>query len=211
MTAVLTVAVSKGRILNECLPLFARADIRPLEDPLKSRKLIFDTSRTDVRLVVVRAVDVPTYVAHGAADLGIAGKDVLMEYGSNDLYEPLSLGIARCRLVLAARAGASAVKGRQRVATKYVNVSRGYFADRGEQVEIIRLYGSMELAPVLGLADYIVDLVDTGRTLKANGLVELDTIAQISSSVVVNKAAMKMRQVSIRSLIGQLAAATNSS
>jgi len=196
MTTVLTVAVSKGRILDECLPLFARADIRPLEDPLQSRKLIFETGRADVRLVVVRAADVPTYVAHGAADLGIAGKDVLMEYEGNDLYEPLNLGIARCRLVLAGREGGPAAMGRRRLATKYVNVSRNYFADRGEQVEIIRLYGSMELAPALGLADYIV---------------ELETIACISSRVVVNKAAMKMRQGWIKPLIQQLAAAAESS
>lgn len=211
MPPVLDIAVSKGRILDECLPLLAQAGIRPREDPLKSRKLIFETNRADVRLVVVRAADVPTYVAHGAADLGVAGKDVLMEYAGNDLYEPLNLGIARCRLVLAGREGAPATMGRRRVATKYVNLSRDYFADRGEQVEIIRLYGSMELAPVLGLADYIVDLVDTGKTLKANGLVELDTIARISSRVVVNKAAMKMRQGSIKPLIQQLAAAVGSS
>ncbi|HTT09124.1 MAG TPA: ATP phosphoribosyltransferase [Gammaproteobacteria bacterium] len=207
--APLTLAVSKGRILDEALPLLARIGIKPLEDPGRSRKLILKTSRPELRLVIIRAQDVPTYVEHGAAEAGIAGRDVLMEYQSEELYEPLDLGIARCRLVVAGRDRIlSAV--RPRVATKYPNITRAYFAARGEQAEIIKLYGSMELAPLAGLADRIVDLVNTGRTLRDNGLVELSTIAEISARLIVNKAAMKVKHVAVQKLTAQLAKAIRS-
>lgn len=205
MSETLTIAISKGRILDEALPLLARADIVPSEAPSASRKLILETGRPDVKLFIIRATDVPTYVEHGAADMGIAGKDVLLEYDGDNLYEPLDLGIARCRMMLAGPAEPAPVNGRLRIATKYVNTARNYFADKGLQVEIIKLYGSMELAPVLGLSDQIVDLVDTGNTLKANGLVPLETICDISSRLVVNKASMKMKRDRIKPLINKLA------
>lgn len=201
----ITIAVSKGRICAEALPLLEQAGIRPTDAPETSRKLIFDTSKPGVRLVIVRASDVPTYIINGGADLGIAGKDVLMECPNDNLYEPLDLKIACCRMMLAGPEHASDKGGRLRVATKYVTTTREYFAGKGEQVELIRLYGSMELAPLLGLADYIVDLVNTGNTLKANGLAPLGTIAAISSRLVVNKAAMKMKRALIKPLIDQLA------
>ena len=201
MNNTITIAISKGRILTEALPLLAKLDIVPEEDPETSRKLILQTSLPHVKLIIIRAADVPTYVEYGSADLGIAGKDVLMEYDGDGIYEPVDLGIARCRMVLAAPTATRAASGRARVATKYINTTRNYFAAQGRQVEIIKLYGSMELAPILGLADYIVDLVDTGRTLKANGLVALDTIADISSRLIVNKAAMKMNHLLIKPLI----------
>ena len=201
----ITIAVSKGRILSESLPLLARADIRPLDDPDTTRKLIFETNHAGVRLIVIRAADVPTYVLNGGADLGIAGKDVLMESDSDNLYEPLDLDIAHCRLMLAGPQGATEMTGRLRVATKYVTTTRNFFAERGQQVEIIKLYGSMELAPVLGLSDLIVDLVNTGNTLKQNGLVPLEKIADISSRLIVNKAAMKMKQELIKPLVTRLA------
>lgn len=201
----LTIALPKGRIMKETLPLLARLGIVPEDDPDSSRKLILNTSQEGVKIIIIRATDVPTYVEYGAADVGIAGKDVLLEYDSDDLYEPLDLGIARCRLMLAGLAGNQKVDRRLRVATKYVNTARNYFAEQGKQVEIIKLYGSMELAPLLGLADQIVDLVDTGNTLKANGLVELQTIAEISSRLIVNKAAMKMKQDVIKPFVQGLA------
>lgn len=205
----LTIAVSKGRILEEALPLLARAGIEPLEDPAVSRKLVLETGIDGVRLLIIRATDVPTYVEYGAADVGIAGKDVLLEYDSNNLYEPLDLGIARCRLVLAGPAGSSHdLHDHMRIATKYVNITRRYFSERGLQVEIIKLYGSMELAPLLGLADRIVDLVDTGNTLKANGLAPIETIAEISSRLVVNKAALKIKSDRVKPLLQQLAKLT---
>ncbi len=207
MPEPLTIAVSKGRILEEALPLLARAGIVPREDPARSRRLVLETSRADVRLLVIRAADVPTYVRHGAAELGIAGRDVLMEQGSEGLYEPLDLGIARCRMMVAGRPDAPAPQRRLRVATKYVNVTRRHYAAKGEQVELIKLYGSMELAPLVGLADRIVDLVDTGRTLAANGLVPLEHIADISSRLVVNRAAMKVRHREVRALVADLEAA----
>ena len=207
MKGGITIAVSKGRILAEFLPLLARADIRPLDDPDTTRKLIFETNHPGVRLIVIRAADVPTYVLNGGADLGIAGKDVLMECDSNNLYEPLDLDIARCRLMLAGPRGATEMAGRLRVATKYVTTTRNFFAERGQQVEIIKLYGSMELAPVLGLSDLIVDLVNTGNTLKENGLVPLEKIADISSRLIVNKAAMKMKREMIKPLVTRLAGA----
>jgi len=201
---MLTIAVSKGRIYDEAIPLLAEAGITPIDDPQKSRKLILQTSRPDVQLVIIRATDVPTFVEYGAADLGIAGKDVLMEHGAESLYEPLDLGIAGCRLMTAARHGAPAISGRIRVATKYVGIAQDYFAGLGVQAEIIKLYGSMELAPLVGLADCIVDLVDTGNTLKANGMEPRELIANITSRLVVNKAAMKMKHQAIQALIDQL-------
>ena len=203
----ITIAVSKGRILDESLPLLARAGLEPLEDPGTTRKLVFDTNHDAVRLIVIRAADVPTYVLNGGADLGIAGKDVLMECDSDNLYEPLDLKIACCRLMLAGPRGTPVTPGRLRVATKYVSTTRNYFAEKGQQVEIIKLYGSMELAPVLGLSDLIVDLVNTGNTLKENGLEPLDNIADISSRLIVNKASMKMKQEMIKPFIARLAGA----
>ncbi|MFP4244057.1 MAG: ATP phosphoribosyltransferase [Ectothiorhodospira sp.] len=205
----LTIALSKGRIYQDTLPLLAEAGIEPADDPETSRKLILGTNRPDVKLVVIRAADVPTYVQYGAADLGVSGKDVLMEHGGEGIYEPLDLNIARCRLMVAGRPGAHLRPGRLRVATKFVQATRRHFAARGRQVEIIKLYGSMELAPLVGLADCIVDLVDTGNTLRANGLEPLEPIAEISSRLVVNKAAMKMKSARIKDLIGQLSAAVD--
>lgn len=203
---LITLAISKGRVLQEALPLLAQLGIVPLEDPEQSRRLILETSQANVRLVLVRAADVPTYVEHGTAELGIAGKDVLLEHDGDGLYEPLDLGIARCRLVVAGPKALRTARGRARIATKYVRTARAYFADQGEQVEIIRLYGSMEIAPGLGLADRIVDLVDSGRTLAANNLEVLQTIMEISSRLIVNKAAMKMKGGVIRPFIRRLAA-----
>lgn len=206
MNAPLTIALSKGRILEDALPLLARAGITPRENPLKSRLLRFTTNRKDVELIVIRAADVPTFVEYGAADCGMAGKDVLLEHGGDNLYEPLDLGIARCRLMVAGLPGAvEAAAGRRlRVATKYVEITRRFFAARGQQVELIKLYGSMELAPLVGLADLIVDLVDTGKTLKANGLVQMELIRPISSRLIVNKAAMKMKHARIQALLDTL-------
>lgn len=207
MSETLTIALSKGRILKDTLPLLAQAGIVPTEDPEKSRKLLIDTTQEGVRLVVVRATDVPTYVQYGGADIGVSGKDILMEFGGQELYEPLDLKIARCRLMVAGEPDANLRPGRLRVATKFVNITRRYYAEQGRQVEVIKLYGSMELAPLVGMADLIVDLVDTGNTLRANGLVPLEHIADISSRLVVNKAAMKMKHRRIKALIGQLAEA----
>ena len=206
----LTIAVSKGRIFKELLPLLARAGIKPTDDPDTSRKLILETTMPGVRIIIIRATDVPTYVEYGAADVGITGKDVLLEYEGTELYEPLDLGIARCRLMLAEPEGAARSNGRLRVATKYINTTKNHFAARGVQVEIIKLYGSMELAPMLGLSDKIVDLVDTGNTLRANGLVAVETICEISSRLIVNKAAMKMKKTMLRQLIDSFSAAMNS-
>ena len=203
----ITIAVSKGRILTESVPLLARAGLRPLDDPDATRKLIFDTNHDGIRLIVIRAADVPTYVLNGGADLGIAGKDVLMERDRDNLYEPLDLKIACCRLVLAGPRGVPVTPNRLRVATKYVSTTRNYFAEKGQQVELIRLYGSMELAPVLGLSDLIVDLVNTGNTLKENGLEALDNIADITARLIVNKASMKMKQALIKPVITRLAGA----
>ncbi len=200
---MLTIAVSKGRIFEEALPLLAEAGIQPTDDPKTSRKLILDTTRDDVKLVIIRATDVPTFVEYGAADLGIAGKDVLLEHGAESLYEPLDLKIAGCRLMTATHKDKPEISERVRVATKYVKTARLYFASKGIQAEIIKLYGSMELAPLVGLADCIVDLVDTGNTLKANGLEPRELITEISSRLVVNKAAMKMKHQAIQTLINQ--------
>jgi ATP phosphoribosyltransferase len=200
---MLTIAVSKGRIYEEALPLLAEAGIVPTDDPNTCRKLILQTTRDDVQLVIIRATDVPTFVEYGAADLGIAGKDVLIEHGADSLYEPLDLGIACCRLMTATRKNAPPISGRVRVATKFVKITERYFANLGIQAEIIKLYGSMELAPLVGLADCIVDLVDTGNTLKANDMEPRDLIMNISSRLVVNKAAMKMKNAAIVDLLAQ--------
>lgn len=210
MSAMLTLALTKGRILKETLPLLAQAGIVPEEDMSKSRKLIFATSRSDVRLLLLRGSDVPTYVQYGAADVGISGKDVLLEHGGADVYEPLDLKIARCRLMTAGLEGSALPRGRIRVATKFVNIAKRFYAEQGLQVDVIKLYGAMELAPIMGLADRIVDIVDTGNTLRANGLVPLEHIADISSRLVVNKASMKMKHSSIQALIETLATAVDS-
>jgi ATP phosphoribosyltransferase len=204
-----TLALSKGRIFDETLPLLARAGITVADDPETSRKLILSTNRADLRVVLVRASDVPTYVQYGGADLGVAGADVLMEAEGDGLYRPLDLRIARARLSVAVRADfdyASAVKqgSRIRVATKYTTTARQFFADKGVHVDLIKLYGSMELAPLTGLADAIVDIVSTGGTLKANGLVEVEKIADVSSRLVVNQAALKLKRDAIRPLIEAL-------
>jgi ATP phosphoribosyltransferase len=204
VSGTLTLALTKGRILKETLPILARAGIEPSEDIESSRKLLFPCTRADVRLLVLRGTDVPTYVRHGAADLGVVGKDVLLEEGAEGLYEPLDLGIARCRLMTAAPSGWQPGSGRVRVATKFTNVARRFFASRGMNADFIKLYGAMELAPVMGLADVIVDIVDTGNTLRANGLEPLDTIADISTRLVVNKASMRSRHQAIESVIADL-------
>ena len=202
--APITIALSKGRIFKETLPLLAAAGITPLDDPETSRKLILATSQPNVRLVIIRATDVPTYVQWGAADVGVAGKDVLMEHGGEGLYEPLDLRIARCRMMVAGVKDATLGARRLRIATKYVQSTRRHFAAQGKQVEVIKLYGSMELAPLVGLADLIVDLVESGSTLKANGLVPLEHIADISSRLVVNKASWKMKHPTVMGLIETL-------
>jgi ATP phosphoribosyltransferase len=214
---MITLALSKGRIFDETLPLLQAAGIEVLEDPEKSRKLILATSRPEVRVIIVRATDVPTYVQYGGADLGVTGLDTLIEHGATwgggaGLYQPLDLRIARCRVSVAVRADfdyASAVRqgSRLKVATKYVNIAREFFAAKGVHVDLIKLYGSMELAPLTGLADAIVDLVSTGGTLKANQLVEVERIMDISSRLVVNQAALKLKQDAIRPLIDNFAAA----
>ncbi|MFO7858883.1 MAG: ATP phosphoribosyltransferase [Ectothiorhodospiraceae bacterium] len=209
MTENLTIALSKGRILDDTLPLLAQAGIEPLDDPDSSRKLVLDSTAPGVRIVILRATDVPTYVEYGAADVGVAGKDVLLEQGGAGLYEPLDLGIARCSLMVAGFPGANAGRGKVRVATKFVNIARRYFAEQGRQVETVKLYGSMELAPIAGLADLIVDLVDTGNTLRANGLEPLEPIADISSRLIVNKAAMKMKHRTIKAFTERMAAAVD--
>ncbi len=208
----LTIALSKGRILDETLPLFAHAGVVPAEDPDTSRKLILPTSHPDVRFVVVRASDVPTYVQYGAADAGVAGKDVLLEHGGEGLYQPLDLRIGRCRMVVATRrafdwAGTVQRGGRIRVATKYVKIAREHFARKGMHVDLIKLYGSMELAPLVRLADVIVDLVSTGNTLRANDLVAVEDIMPISSRLIVNPGALKLKRSPMQPLIEALAQA----
>lgn len=212
----LTIALTKGRIMEETLPLLAASGIEPLDDISKSRKLLFATNHPDVRLLLLRGSDVTTYVRYGTADIGVAGKDMLMEYGRESaelfsdqgIYEVLDLGIARCRLMTAGRTDSSPVRDRRiRVATKFVNVAKAWYAEQGIQADIIKLYGAMELAPVLGLADEIVDIVDTGNTLKANGLSAWHHIADVSSRLIVNKASMKMKHARIKTLIDSIAAA----
>jgi ATP phosphoribosyltransferase len=209
---MLTLALSKGRILEDSAPLLAQLGLAPA-DGLNDRLLRMPSRDRAVQLLVIRPADVPTYVEYGAAELGIVGKDVLVEHGGDSLYEPLDLGLAKCRLVVAARKGFRAPSGarRPRVATKYPEITRtrSHFAERGEQVEIIKLYGSMELAPLVGLADYIVDLVDTGNTLKANGLAEVETILDISARLIVNKAAMKMKHAEIQPWLDRFRRATD--
>jgi len=212
MTQMITLALSKGRIFEETLPLLAAAGIEVTEDPEKSRKLILPTNRADMQVVMVRATDVPTYVQYGGADLGVAGKDILIEHGGEGLSQPIDLRIARCRMSVATRADFdydSAVKkgSRIRVATKYTAIARQHFADKGVHVDLIKLYGSMELAPLTGLADAIVDLVSTGSTLKANHLREVEPFMEISSRLVVNQAALKLKRERLRPLIDAIAAA----
>lgn len=204
MSKELILALSKGRILHETLPLLADAGIAPAEELGASRKLLFDTNLPDVKLVVLRATDVPTYVQLGAADLGLAGKDVLLEHGMEGLYEPLDLEIAACRLMTAGITGARPARARRRVATKFVNVARRWYAEQGIQAEVIKLYGAMELAPLMNLADEIVDIVDTGNTLRANGMEPRELIASISTRLVVNKAAMTMQHARLKPLIERL-------
>jgi len=210
--AVVSIALSKGRIFEETAPLLARAGIRPQDDPETSRKLVIATNRRDVRLIIVRASDTPTYVQHGGADLGVAGRDVLIEHGGEGLYQPIDLGIAACRMVVAVRAGfdyEGAVRqgARLRVATKYVRTTREHFAAKGVHVDLIRLYGSMELAPIVGLADAIVDLVASGNTLRANDLVAVEEIMPVSARLVVNQAALKTRRAELQPLIDAFARA----
>lgn len=207
MSETLTIALTKGRILKETLPLLAHAGIELLDDPSTSRKLIFDTNRPGVRAVILRGTDVPTYVRHGAADVGVVGKDIMLEHGAEGLYEPLDLGIARCRLMTAGPVGWRPDGARVRVATKFTNVARRYFAEQGVQADLIKLYGAMELAPIMDLADLIVDIVDTGNTLRANNMEPLEEIATVSSRLVVNKAAMRSRHSAIEALTRDLAAA----
>ncbi|HQU50699.1 MAG TPA: ATP phosphoribosyltransferase [Casimicrobiaceae bacterium] len=210
----LTIALSKGRILDETLPLLAAAGIAPAEDPEVSRKLVLPTNRGGVHLMVVRATDVPTYVQWGAADVGVAGKDVLLEHGGDGLYQPVDLGIGRCRMSVATKRGydweGNVQRGaRIRVATKYVSIAREHFASKGMHVDLIKLYGSMELAPISGLADAIVDLVSSGNTLRANDLVEVETIMPITARLIVNPAALKLKRGVVKPLVDALGAAAN--
>jgi ATP phosphoribosyltransferase len=204
MPQQLTIALAKGRILNDTLPLLARAGIEPVDNLSTSRKLVFSTNEERIKLVLIRSADVPTYVQYGAADLGVAGKDVLLEHGGDGLYERVDLKIAPCRLVTAGFSGRASPKGRLKVATKYPAITRNFFLQQGRQVELIKLYGSMELAPIVGLADLIVDLVDTGNTLKANGLTELDHIMDISSRLIVNRASLKMKNQAVKNLVARI-------
>ena len=206
-SANLVIALTKGRILEETLPLFAAADIVPTEDITKSRKLLFDTNVETVKLMVIRGSDVPTYVEFGSADMGVAGKDLILEHGSDGFYEPLDLQIAKCRLMTAAPVADQSDSDLLKVATKFTNIAKHYFAEQGRQVELIKLNGALELAPSLGLADSIVDIVDTGKTLKANGLEPKDLIADISSRVIVNKASMKIKNAIIRDILSKLSTA----
>ncbi|MAC69305.1 MAG: ATP phosphoribosyltransferase [Gammaproteobacteria bacterium] len=211
MTATeLVIALTKGRILRETLPLFESAGIRPLEDIEKSRKLLFDTNVDGVKLLLMRGSDVPTYVRFGSADIGVAGKDLILENGSDGFYEPLDLKIATCKMMTAEPLVPPVAVDRLRVATKFTNIAKRFYAERGQQIELIKLNGALELAPSLGLADAIVDIVDTGKTLKANGLVAKDTIADISSRVIVNKASMKIKNAMILDVLAKLRDAVTS-
>jgi ATP phosphoribosyltransferase len=207
MTDMITLALTKGRLLQETLPLLAAVGITPLEDLENTRKLVFATTHAQVQLVVLRGSDVPTYVQFGTADMGVSGKDVILEHGGEGFYEPLDLDIARCRLMTAGMKNAPLKQGRIRVATKFVNVARRYYAEQGRQVDVVKLYGAMELAPMMGLADEIVDIVDTGNTLRANGLEPRDVIAPITSRLIVNKAAMKTKHEVMQPIIDLLAVA----
>jgi ATP phosphoribosyltransferase len=207
MTEKLVIALSKGRILKETLPLLKSAGIEPLEDLESSRKLIFPTTQAHVQLIVIRATDVPVYVQYGGADIGVTGKDVLMEHGAEGVYELIDLNIARCRLMTAGVKGVAPKTGRIRVATKFVNLAKQFYSARGMQADIIKLYGAMELAPLLALADEIVDIVDTGNTLKANGLEARELISQVSSRLIVNRSSMKMKHQIIAPVIEKIEAA----
>jgi ATP phosphoribosyltransferase len=207
MTDNLVIALSKGRILKETLPLLAEAGVEPVEDLSSSRKLIFDTTVNTIKFIIIRATDVPAYVQYGGADLGVTGKDVLMEHGAEGIYEPLDLCIAKCKLMTAALKGEKKPTGRIRVATKFVNLAKEFYAKQGIQADIIKLYGAMELAPVLNLADEIVDIVDTGNTLRANGLEPREAIHDISTRLVVNRSSMKIKHAQIQPIIARLAEA----
>ncbi len=207
----LVIALTKGRILKETLPLLAAANIEPVEDITQSRKLLFDTNLDNIKLMVVRGSDVPTYVEFGSADMGVAGKDLILEHGSDGFYEPLDLRIAKCRLMTAEPMVPSSTSDTLKVATKFTNISKKYFAEQGQQVELIKLNGALELAPSLGLADLIVDIVETGKTLTANRMEPKDLIANVSSRVIVNKASMKIKNVIIRDILRKLNAAVNKS
>lgn len=209
MTKTLTIALSKGRILKETLPLLEKANIVPSEDISKSRKLIFDTNHENIKLVILRATDVPTYVEHGVADFGVAGKDVLMEANTSNVYELLDLEISKCRLMTAGITGQPLPNRRLKVASKFIKTAKAYFAEQGVQADVIKLYGAMELAPIMGLADLIVDIVDTGNTLKANGLEARDLIADISTRLIVNKAAYKTKYEQIQPIMEMLQSAIN--
>ncbi len=204
MPNCLTLALSKGRIYKETLPLLKLVGIEPIEDLGISRKLILETNKPDIRLISVRAFDVPVYVEYGGADIGITGKDVLLEHPKADIYEPVDLKIACCKLMTAGQVNADIKSGRWKIATKFVETTRRFYAEKGQQVEIIKLHGSMELAPLVGIADRIVDVVDTGNTLRANGLEPIEHIADISSCLVVNKASMKVKHTQIRKLVNQI-------
>ncbi|MEA3157448.1 MAG: phosphoribosyltransferase [Betaproteobacteria bacterium] len=209
---MITIALSKGRIFDETIPLLAAAGVATTEDPETSRKLILATNRKDVRVIIVRATDVPTYVQYGAADVGVAGKDVLDEHGGQGLYQPLDLNIARCKMMVAVAEGFDYERmvrhgARLKVATKYLQTAREHFAGKGVHVDLIKLYGSMELAPLVGLADAIVDLVSTGNTLKANGLIAVEEIASISARLIVNQASLKLKRVGVQPLLDAFARA----
>lgn len=209
----ITIALTKGRILKETLPLLAAVGIEPREDLDVSRKLVVDTTVANISLVILRGSDVPTYVRHGAADIGIAGKDMLLEFGGAGIYEPLDLGIAKCRLMTAGPVSEATIAGKSRrirVATKFLNVARAHYARKGMHADLIKLYGSMELAPLMGLADEIVDIVDTGKTLAENGMAPRELIAEISSRLIVNKASMRTRHMSVQALIEALSDAVQS-
>ena len=207
----LVIALTKGRILKETLPLLAAANIEPMEDITQSRKLLFDTNLDNIKLMVVRGSDVPTYVEFGSADMGVAGKDLILEHGSDGFYEPLDLRIAKCRLMTAVPMVSSSTSDTLKVATKFTNIAKKYFAEQGQQVELIKLNGALELAPSLGLADLIVDIVETGKTLTANGMEPKDLITNVSSRVIVNKASMKIKNAIIRDILRKLNAAVNKS
>jgi len=206
----ITIALTKGRILKETLPLLKKIGLEPVDDVFTSRKLLFSTNQENIRILILRGSDVPTYVQFGKADIGIAGKDGLLEHQGDGYYEPLDLGIARCRLMTAAPVGYQPADGKIRVATKYTKVAREYYAQQGRQIDLIKLYGAMELAPIMDLADEIVDIVDTGNTLKANGLEAREMITEISSRVIVNKASMKTKFPEIKGILSALEAAVSS-
>ena len=206
MSDSLVIALTKGRVLTDELGLLKKVGIEPLEDPESSRKLVFDTTRQGVSVMILRGADVPTYVEHGIADIGMSGKDVLLEHGGAGFYEPLDLGLGRCRIMVAGLADEPPLPARLKIATKFTHTAKRYYASRGIQADIIKLYGAMELAPVTGLAHRIVDIVETGNTLKANGLVPMETITEISTRLIVNESAYKTKYDTIRQLLSDLEA-----